>query len=62
MKAMTNYERIKTMSIDEMSEFIGFLNFEEDICSECNAKTGADYCRTHTCIECAKKYLEKDGE
>ena len=50
------------MSIDEMSEFIGFFNFEEDICSECNAKTGADYCRTHTCIECAKKYLEKDGE
>lgn len=59
---MTNYEKIKAMNIDEMSEFLGFFNFEEDICSECNAKTGDEYCRTHTCVESAKKFLGKDGE
>lgn len=59
---MTTYERIKAMNIDEMSEFLGFFNFEEDICSGCNAKTGAEICRTHTCVERAKKFLEKDGE
>lgn len=59
---MTNYERIKAMSIEEMSEFIGYINLEEDICSARFAKDGADYCRTHSCVDCAKKYLEKDGE
>lgn len=59
---MTNFDRVKAMSIDEMSEFLGFFNFEEDICSECDAKAGTEYCRTHTCVECAKKFLEEDGE
>lgn len=58
---MTNYERIKSMSIEEMSEFLGFFNAEEDICSMCSARNGSDYCRTHSCVDCAKKYLEKDG-
>ncbi len=59
---MTNYERIKAMSLEEMAVFLGFFNTEEDICSMCNSKMGVDYCRTHTCVECAKKFLEKDGE
>ncbi len=59
---MTNYEKIKSMSVEEMAYFLGFFNPEEDICSMCDAKNGGEYCRTHTCVECAKKYLEKDGE
>lgn len=58
---MSNYERIKAMSFEEMARFLSFFNREEDMCSRCNAHDGGDYCHTHTCIECAKKYLEEDS-
>jgi len=47
---MTNYEKIKQMSIDEMAEFIG----ECDYCNndlECNGN----------CDECCKKWLESEA-
>ena len=58
---MTNYEWIKSMSIDEMS---GILDILDDFCSH----QSATYCLHNkgTCHECIKKWLmeehEDDGE
>lgn len=55
---MTNYEWIKSKSIDEMSSIL------DDVCSH----TPFDYCarNTGTCKECIKEWLMKehkdDGE
>lgn len=59
---MTNYEKIKAMSVEEMAEFLGFFNTEEDICSLSNPKMGADYCAHHNCSDCALKYLQGESE
>lgn len=59
---MTNFEKIKSMSIEEMADFIGFFNTEEDICSLNNDKMSADYCCCHNCRNCAMKYLESEVE
>ena len=66
---MTNFEKIKSMSIDEMALFIGGDNAEEDLlCVYCNGKycehcepDGA--CRASgpdRCMRAAKKWLESD--
>ena len=59
---MTNYEYIKNMGIDEMAEFFGYYNMEEDMCWLSNKNMGADFCRTHSCMDCAKKWLESEAK
>ena len=55
---MTNFERIKNMDIEEMADFIGSLDCEEDLCGFVADNTSMDFCRTHECKDCARKYLE----
>lgn len=50
---MTNYERIKAMSIDEMRE----LMF--DIMSDCDNTTGGEYC-SGDCMSCIHKWLSAE--
>lgn len=54
---MTNFEKIKNMSIEKMAEFIGSLNSEWDIC---DLMADKELCRTHDCKGCARKYLESE--
>lgn len=57
---MTNYERIKSMSIDEMAEFL-CDNFK---CNICPAFDG-NYCPNSNlkiCSKAMKKYLESEAE
>ncbi len=46
------------MSIEDMADFLEFFNTEEDVCSLNSEDMGVDYCRTHSCKDCALKYLE----
>lgn len=59
---MTNYEYIKNMTIDEMAEFFGYYNMEEDVCRLSNKKMNINFCGTHGCMDCAKKWLESEAE
>ena len=46
---MTNYEKIKQMSIDEMAYTI-----------MCPYNTDADLCNVVDCIKCTKQWLEQE--
>lgn len=52
---MTNYERIKNMSVEEMA------NFFENLCEcppGCDIYSG--YCLSNRCIDCQSKWLESE--
>lgn len=61
---MTEFERIKAMSFDELAEFLN--GAIDDICFEiCEDKTGnkfqcPDEC--HDCSKCIKQWLESEVE
>lgn len=48
---MTNYDRIKQMSIDEMAHTI-----------MCPYDTDANMCNEVDCIKCTKQWLEQEAE
>ena len=52
---MTNYEKIKAMTVEEMAEHI-LDEFRID-CADCECRK--DYCDCRVCI---KKYLESEAE
>ena len=58
---MTNYEKIKMMSLEEMADFLGFFNVEEEICFFNNKDMGVEYCKIHSCSNCALRYLESEA-
>ena len=54
---MTNFEKIKAMSADEMADFIGRIVAEMDMCNRCPAyDLQEDVCMT--CKEGIKAWLE----
>ena len=53
---MTNFERIKIMSVEEMAEFIHKVCCNED----CTLPT--DICSERDCKVCAKKWLQSEVE
>ena len=46
---MTNYEKVKKMSIEEMVEWLGKANWVSKGCSNC-----VDYCIHHSPEDCKK--------
>lgn len=65
---MTNLERIKNMSVEEMAEFIYSAN--DKICFEnCKQDTGNKYdckfgddLKPENCIKCMRAYLESEAK
>lgn len=57
-RPMTNYERIKNMSIDEMAEF---LADNDDNCCFCTRRY-EDVCLTPDCKYHIKQWLESEVE
>lgn len=54
VKRMTNFERIKQMSVDEMAEYI---------CIELpHCPIQAMHCKDTDCVNCFKKWLESEAE
>ena len=65
---MTNFDRIKTMSIEEMAEFmysandkICFDNCKKATSNKYSCKFGEDV-TTENCMRCMKEYLESEGD
>lgn len=54
---MTNYERIISLNIDEMAEF---LNKIDDTCIRCQFCFGFEGCATHSCLEGVKAWLMQE--
>lgn len=57
---MTNYEKIKTLNIDEMADF---FDYSENICDYCelhNHKNGCAYIHLN-CKNAIKKWLESEA-
>ena len=55
---MTNYDRIKSMSVEEMAEFIERKTEDLEICTHCPAYK---MCDTHIkCGENIKQWLEQE--
>ena len=53
---MTNYDRIRNMSIEEMAEFMQYCGWDyPPYCSYLKMQS----C-DHNCIKCAKQYLESE--
>ena len=54
-KKMTNYERIKNMSVEEMANLLDYLG-------KCptNANIYSDDCFNTTCIDCQSKWIESE--
>ena len=57
---MTNFEKIKNMDVEEMAELIGSFDHEEDLCGFVADKIDMEFCITHECEDCARKYLESE--
>lgn len=61
---MTNYDCIKSMSVEEMAEF--FNGAIDKICFDiCKEKTGNKFQCPHECQDCnncIKQWLESEGE
>ena len=53
---MTNYEKIKAMSVEEMAKFMGRV---DEVCRKVSVKEC--YC-FHHCWECVLKYLLQEAE
>lgn len=66
VKIMTNFEKIKSMSVEELAEFMYSAN--DKICFEnCTRDTGNKYsckfgggCTPENCVRCMKQYLESE--
>lgn len=65
---MTNYERIKGMSIDELSELLDKLNIDTDcidsvsnFCHETDVLDSGSIC-PEDCAVCIKTWLESEWE
>ena len=54
---MTNYEKIKAMSVEEMANFFYSFFWEENICSSMS-----DCVCNENCHDCAIKYLQQESE
>lgn len=66
---MTNFEKIKNMSVEEMAEFIGGDDVEDTLL---NAACSSEYCKhfrddglclaegDNTCVPAVKKWLESE--
>lgn len=64
---MTNFEKIKSMTIEEMAEFmysandkICFENCTQDTGNKFSCKIGEDV-DPKNCIHCMREYLEKEA-
>lgn len=53
---MTNYKKIKNMSVEEMAEFM----MDIDYIGECPLPK--ERCNGRSCIECIKQWLESEVE
>ena len=70
---MTNFEKIKTMSVDEMAEFLNMVSKQEDLGAASKlfdepCKDGNQYCRQedfqnspYGCKDCFKEWLEREA-
>lgn len=57
---MTNYEKIRNMSVEEMAEFLGVYNDRSCIsCHDCIMKSHCEY-PVLPCNESALKWLKDD--
>lgn len=56
---MTNYEKIKAMSVEEMAEFI---NTDADDCINCPAFVFCDTVSDGSCHAIIEKWLESEAE
>lgn len=57
---MTNFEKIKAMSVEEMAELVN-----DKVDSECSECPASDYCAASTftyCYEIIKEWLESEVE
>lgn len=66
VKAMTNIEKVKLMSVEEMAEFIYFANdkicfdnCKRDTSNKYECKFGDDL-KPENCINCMREYLESE--
>jgi hypothetical protein len=57
---MTNYEKIKSMSIEEMAYFIDKLNYINGICEHCEYQYKD--CSTISCISALEQWLKSEVE
>lgn len=55
---MTNYEKIKAMSIDEMAEFIPDWSYTK--ACKCDSEIWVDC--NNDCSKCVREWLESEGE
>ena len=60
---LTNYEKIMSMSIDEMAELINCIDAEgivDKICRAVNIKNDCDSTDTNVCVKFIKQWLESE--
>lgn len=57
---MTNYEKIKAMSVEEMAKW--FADMAEGECVFCPALSSCKFDENEECEGCMKKYLESEAE
>ncbi|MBO5715054.1 MAG: hypothetical protein J6S23_01515 [Clostridia bacterium] len=57
---MTNFEKIKAMSVEEMVEWIA--DMVEGECTFCPAFSFCECDGNERCEDCMKKYLESEAE
>jgi len=58
---MTNFEKIKEMSVEEIAEqIINATNLSD--CNMCPAATVCENCRDKSCLEILKEWLESEAE
>lgn len=56
---MTNYEKIKSMTVEEMTEFI--VNFDTDeFCRCCDEVSAFCFCRGNKCNEAVAEWLNEE--
>lgn len=56
---MTNYERIRNMTVDEMALFLCGFTKKNVACIDRHFLNNSCYRKTQ-CLNCAKKYLENE--
>ena len=62
---LTNFEKIKSLSIDEMAKMINKFDYSgitDKICLAVNPKQNCDTEDTNQCIDCIKKWLLSEVE
>lgn len=57
---MTNFEKIKTMSVEEMARALAKYNAREVVCRRSNERSSLDFCKEHDCAECCLAYLKRE--